>query len=211
MKNKLLIFLITIMMFVTACGKKEDNQQGVPQVEKIRDICELATVECYYHNVAKSEKEAGSGISHIGEVDRKFWIEYSGTAKIGIDMSLVDLSIKGDIIYVTMPDAKVLSMNPDKDALNEDSYISTQDSWFNHNKISADDQTAAISEAELKMKYSLESNKTLMNDAKERAEELIKNYINEVSSISDMKYTIIFTDLNKYEINIQADDEDNAK
>ena len=50
-----------------AAGNAKIN---APDIAQIRTICELATLECYYHNVAKSVKEKGSGLLHIGE-DRK--------------------------------------------------------------------------------------------------------------------------------------------
>ena len=44
-------------------------------LEEVFEISELATLECYYHNVAKSTKTKGTGLTHVGEKERKFWIE----------------------------------------------------------------------------------------------------------------------------------------
>ena len=51
----------------------------------------MVTLETYYHNVAEVEKEAGSGITHWFEKDRKLWIEYTGIVKIGIDIYISNL------------------------------------------------------------------------------------------------------------------------
>ena len=61
--------------FLSSCSKKEApspetndsleqeiiQRASVPDISQIRSICELATLECYYHNVAKSIKEKGKG------------------------------------------------------------------------------------------------------------------------------------------------------
>ena len=47
---------------------KEDENIVVnkPALSQIRSICELATLECYYHNVEKSAKAKGTGLAHVG-------------------------------------------------------------------------------------------------------------------------------------------------
>ena len=44
----------------------EDVKVPVPDLGRVQSICELATLECYYHNVAKSTKEPGRGLFHFG-------------------------------------------------------------------------------------------------------------------------------------------------
>ena len=46
-----------------------------PQEIQIRNICELATMEVYFHSVAKAVKPAASGMSGFGQEDRRFWFE----------------------------------------------------------------------------------------------------------------------------------------
>lgn len=72
-------------------AKEEENiVVNKPALSQIRSICELATLECYYHNVEKSAKTKGTGLAHVGE-KKKFWIEYTGVAKTEIDMSDVNM------------------------------------------------------------------------------------------------------------------------
>jgi sorbitol-specific phosphotransferase system component IIBC len=160
---------------------------------QIRSICNLATLECYYHNVAKSIKPADSGLAHIGEVDRVFWIEYTGVAKIGIDMSKVDMKIEDDCITIYIPEAKLLSISIRQEDLNEDSYITSNESWFNKNKITAEDQTTAINEAQEKMEESVKNNTALLMKAQNRAKELIENYIVQMGEITGVQYKIQWT------------------
>lgn len=57
-------------------------------------------------------------------------------------MSKVQMEIKESDIEITLPEAEVLDISIDKKTLNEDSYITSQNSW-NKNKITAEDQTEA--------------------------------------------------------------------
>ena len=46
-------------------AKEEENiVVNKPALSQIRSICELATLECYYHNVEKSAKTKGTGLAH---------------------------------------------------------------------------------------------------------------------------------------------------
>ena len=98
MKKRVTLLIINMLMITGICTACSEKKQAVnePDIAQVRNICNLATLECYYHNVAKSVKEAGSGLWHIGEKDRTFWIEYTGTARLGIDMSKVSMKIEGE-------------------------------------------------------------------------------------------------------------------
>ncbi len=191
MKKITLILLCVLLSCGTfGCAPKNSNSvKKEPDITQIRSICNLATLECYYHNVAKSTKTAGSGISHVGEVDRKFWIEYTGIAKIGIDMSKVDMQIEGDTVTVFLPNAKLLSIDIEEDDLNEGSYIASADG-VNSNKITAEDQTKAINNAQSTMAESVKNNPQLLLNAQSRAQDLIENYINQLAELSNIKYNI---------------------
>ena len=190
MKRLVLLVLLVLCGIIlgsgSGCsnGKKAINQ---PDITQVRSICNLATLECYYHNVAKSEKTAGS----FAEIDRKFWIEYTGIAKIGIDMSEVDMKIDGEKITVVLPPAKLLSIDISENDLNESSYILEEDTWFfTKNKITAEDQTNAINNAQSTMAESVKNNTSLLLNAQSRAQDLIENYINQMGEISGINYTI---------------------
>ena len=160
---------------------------SVPDISQIRTICELATLECYYHNVAKSVKEKGSGLLHIGEMERVFWIEYSGVAKLGIDMSKVTMDIDGEKIIITIPKAKLLGLSDY--SFTEDSYISSDDG-LNKNPITAENQTEAVAAANEHIRQLFESDDTMLMRAQERARKLIENYINQLSELSGTDYQI---------------------
>ncbi|MCI7130403.1 MAG: DUF4230 domain-containing protein [Lachnospiraceae bacterium] len=193
--------LAVILTVVSAgCGKQEPVQIPEPQIEQVRSICNLATVQCYYHNVAKSEKKAEKGITHLGEKDRKFWIEYTGIANLGIDVAEVQMNVDGTEVEVTLPEAKLLNISIDRETLNEASYISSADG-LNKNEITADDQTEAIHLAQQKMEETVSSNTTLLLNAQNRAKKLIENYIVQLGEATGVEYHItwIYSETGKKE------------
>lgn len=170
-----------------------------PDISQIKELCELATLECYYHNVAKSVKEKGSGLLHIGEKERVFWIEYSGSVKFGIDMSKVEMEVSGTQITITIPRARLLSMSDY--SFTEDNYISSDDG-INKNPITAENQTDAVAKANEQIRQSFAENETLLIRAQERAKILIENYIEQLGSLSGIEYQISWI----YEDNIPEEE-----
>ena len=138
--------------------------------------------------MAKSTKTKGSGLSHVGEKERTFWIEYTGVAKIGIDMSEVKMIVDGTNVNITIPNAKLI--NYKVQSISKDNYIYSADSWFNKNPISGEAETKAVDEAQEEMKLSVESNTSLLVRAQERAKVLIEIYIVRLGESSGVGYKI---------------------
>ncbi len=201
MKKIISILLCLVILCGFAGCSKQEVLDVEPDITQIRSICNLATLECYYHNVAKSTKTAGTNMSDWFEKDREFWIEYTGVAKIGIDMSKVSMEIVEDTVTVHMPEAKLLSVDILESDLNEGSYIANADGWFNTNKITAEDQTSAINDAQNKMATSVKENTTLLLNARIRAEKLIENYIIQIGDMTGVSYRIkwVYDDTAKQE------------
>ncbi len=203
MKKIILSCLLIPLMLLAGCQSSQDPPESIPEttaptasvtinapeISRIRAICELATLECYYHNVAKATKSKGSGIAHIGESDRTFWMEYIGTAKIGVDMSRVSMTEENNVYTITIPKAKILSISIDPESFTEDSYIMSKDGW-NSNTITAADQTAAIEAAQQTMRETIENNSSLLVNAQDRAKKLIENYFRQLSELSDAPFSV---------------------
>lgn len=160
-----------------------------PDLLQIRNICELATLKCSYNNVAKSTKEPGTGLSHWGEIKRTFWIEYSGTVDIGIDLTKVKMDLNEQTITITIPKAQILDIQ--LDTYNKDAYVINNDG-INDNPISAEDQENAIQVSKEQLEESFANNTALLNSAQSRAKELIETYINQVGNATNIKYNIVW-------------------
>ena len=106
----------TVVLCLTGCGKETQTAD----FSGVTSVCELATLKCYYHNVAKAETES-SGIfaKWLKTGYKKIWTEYSGIIEYGIDISQVTVSEpdKNGVVTVTMPDAQVLNVDVDEDSL----------------------------------------------------------------------------------------------
>ncbi len=196
--NKRTLAYVVVFTFmigiITGCGSTEPEVIARPELDQVKTICELATLECYYHNVARSEKLSGEGISHWGEKDRKFWIEYDGIVKVGIDMNAVDMKVDGNVVSVSLPDAKILDISIDTNSYNEDSIIESEDALINKNKITADDMTLAVNTAQAQMKEEAENNSTIMGNAKKRAKDMIESYIKNLGEVTGQNYEIRWVD-----------------
>jgi hypothetical protein len=204
MKKRIsMILAITILVgTLFGCITKSENLSNTePEITRIRSICQLATLECYYHNVAQGTKEAKSGLFGLGQKDRKFWIEYTGVATVGVDVSKIQMSISGDNIEITVPSAKILNIDIDDDSWDESDLICSEDGIFNKNKITAEDQTKIIAQAQETMQKTVENDSTILQNAQDRAVKLIENYITQLGKYCGKEYNITW----KYEDNSQSD------
>jgi hypothetical protein len=183
----------------TESEKEKTIEIVEPDLSQIRSICKLATVECYYHNVAKSEKKAGSGLSHLGENSRKFWIEYTGTAKLGVDMSRGSIDVDDTVVTVYMPEAEIINIKVDSDSIQNP--IMDKDGW-NKNPIDSEDVTGAMETAQTQIKEYIEKDSGLLISAEERAEKLIENYIDQLGEACGVEFTVKFEMVN----NTSSDD-----
>lgn len=190
MKKIYIIISILFLSFLTGCDKNnvENLEQNLSKMELSGN---LVTLETYYHNVAELEKEAGSGILHWFEKDRKLWIEYTGTVKLGIDMSKVKINTKGNKIIVFIPKAEMIG-DPDvlTEDFNENSFIYSEDGIINKNKITAEDAAKAMAYAQKATAEKVQENTHSLKLAQMRAKNLIEEYINQFSGISKDAYTI---------------------
>jgi len=103
------------------------------------------------------------------------------------------MEMDGNKIKVTMPHSKILrkGISINADSLDKDHYYSDKEGLF-VSDITFEDEKEAYSKANESMKKETKKNKILFVQADERAEELIKSYINNVGKINNKKYTVTF-------------------
>lgn len=186
-KFSLLICAVTLSMsaLLTSCNSSQDIGPIVPQIGQIRSICELAVTETYYNNVAKYFEEDASGIL-FWKKDKQFWIEYSGRVKIGVDVSQVSLSIKDDVVTITMPPATVLSSSVDETTFTSASFIVANNSAT----VDASDQVSALAEAQSRIETEFSENNSLLASAQQRAQYLLEDYVNNIGELVGVNYKI---------------------
>ena len=184
MKKYLSVILIIMMCFSSvSCAKEIKNI--APETSQMKSICELAVMECYYHNVAKYKEENATGILWW-EKDRHFWMEYAGVVTIGVDTSLMNIEVKDENVTITIPPAKVLGCKVDETTLTEDSFIVAQNSA----KVEAEHQTEAFKSAKDKLESEAKSNFTLLAAAQQRVQKLLEDYVTNIGNSVGKTYKI---------------------
>ncbi len=203
MKKLVCLFIIFTMCITTAsCSKDNTLKEIEPQASQMKSICELATMKCYYHNVAKYTEENASGML-LWTKDRKFWVEYAGIVNIGIDTSKVKMEVKKDNVNITIPQAQVLDCKVDNATLTESSFIVAKNSA----KVEAEHQTAAFKEAQAKMKEAASNDTALLSNAQQRAQKLLEDYVNNIGNCIGKKYKINWT----FEDNVQTETQEKSE
>ncbi|MBE5871526.1 MAG: DUF4230 domain-containing protein [Lachnospiraceae bacterium] len=187
MKKKIACGFFLALTLCAACAKEEEEPEVViePQTTQMRAICELATMDCYYHNVAKFKEEDAAGW-FLWKKDKQFWVEYSGVVSVGIDASLVNIAVSKDRVAITMPPAKILDCRVDKDSLSEESFIVDGKSA----KVTAEDQTEAFKMAQENMEQTAADDSALLTNAQQRAQKLLEDYVKNLGNAIEKQYTI---------------------
>lgn len=183
-KAAALILAAATLCLGTACGQGAKVEME-PNVSEMRSICNLAVMECYYHNVAKFEKE-GNRFLIFGEKGKHFWIEYSGIVRFGINASYVNIEADDTRLTITIPAAEVQSCKVDSSSLNEDSYIVAKGSG----EITADEEIEAFEKAQSILEEQAKKDETLLMQAQQRAQTLLENYVTNLGNVVGKQYTI---------------------
>ena len=192
MKKIIAIILIGLMITAsTACGSNITYTNMEPKVSQMKAICELAVMECYYHNVAKF-KEDETGIL-FWKKSKNFWVEYSGVVKLGIDVSKVSVQINGEQISISIPEAQVLGCEVDSTSLTEESFIVSKDP----KQISASDEVEAFKAAQEALEATAASDSVLLAAAQQRAQSLLEEYIINIGNAVGKKYNICWVYLDE--------------
>ena len=182
-----LILSILLIISISACGNNDENitVQTKPEITQMRSICELATLECYYHNVAKYFEEDAEVFLWISK-DKEFWVEYAGQVTIGIDATLVTAELNDNNVKITIPPAIILDAKVDPDTLTKDSFIVAKNSAA----VKAEDETKAFAEAQANMLQTAQNDRSLLLSAQQRAQTLIEEYIQNIGNCLGIEYTI---------------------
>ena len=204
--KKLMCILISAVLTLSlaACSDTEPAPVDMePQTSQMKAICELAVMDCYYHNVAKYELKDAEGFLWWTK-DKNFWIEYSGVVTLGIDVSRVTVEVDGTKVTISIPAAEVLSCTVDSSSLTEDSFIVAQDSAA----IEAEDEVYAFADAQAKLEETASQDTALLASAQQQAQQLLEDYITNIGKATGKSYSIewIYLDENNVPVGSEQTD-----
>lgn len=177
-----------LLLLTTACGKAEEPALPLPQEEQVKTICQLAVLECEYHNLAKYQD--GQKVERFLWMTKgkRFWVEYSATAVLGINADQVSMELQGDVVSITLPRARVLNCKVNGDSLSKDSYIVDKDSA----PVTAEDEVRAFKDAQDSLQQTVEADGDMLNLAQTRVEDLLRNYVNSLAKATGTEYQVEF-------------------
>ena len=188
----------TAEVIVLSADYVPDTPDFVPELSRIKSICELSTMKCIYHNVAYGTQYAGTGLSHMGEKSRSFMQEYDCEVEISYSVDRIKMEQDGTEIRITLPEPNITSRKI-PESISPDSYIEEPDSNFNDNPIKAETISKAISLADVNMEEEIRENTNLIASAEYQAKALIENYIRQIGLLTNVEYRIIWETEDKVE------------
>lgn len=185
------IFAIVIILFSALVWKwpLQNKQNTNGEFLYVEKICELATLKCFYHDVAEYEVEPEWFIKYgyFYHGHKKIWFEYDGIIKAGIDASSVKINKpdKKGIVRVYVPEARVFDVTADIDSMGDpviEAGILTT--------ITAEDKSKAFSEAQKILKENAESDNSMLDKARSNAKKILEQYIINVGKMTGKEYTV---------------------
>ena len=171
-------------------SKNTSNTKPHISETNIQRICELATLECFYHN-AHEWSDAGN---IIGYGERKLWIEYDGIVQVGINAGQIEISEPdaNDVITVTIPEAIILDKDLDENSIKEIDSQKLLLGFIQWSSVSAEHRRPAFAEAQEKMVTKASQNGTILDEAQERAKLIIEKTLISIGEDSGKQYKIKF-------------------
>ncbi len=192
LKNIIAIVIIALVFFFVGklwpSGEEPTKMTSDLLSQQIQNISELAVVEYNYTNMGKFENQATFYGWKVPFTTKSFIISYDGKIKVGIDMSLVEVKIKGKNISVFVPEAKILSHEIDEKSIeifDETKNIFNQISITDYNQFAIDQKD--------KMETSVKE-KGIIKESQEKTEKVITSFIKSSYQLSDdykIKFQII--------------------
>lgn len=165
---------------LSGCSAQEEKSADFSGVQS---VAELATLKCYYHNVAKAEEEG----NFLNWGYKKVWTEYDGIVEVGVDVSQVTIGEPDSDgkVQVHVPDAQVLDVNVDKDSIT----APLVDAGFLTN-VTTEEKTAAFAQAQKTMEEAAMQNSAILSQSRERAKQVIEGYVKNVGAEMGKDYTV---------------------
>jgi len=178
-----LAVLIAAVMGLSGCGTERTNA-SFSQVDK---ICELATLQCYYHNVAVYTDDDQGVFRRL--TYKKLWLEYDGIVDWGIEAAKVKISRPNvfGTVKVTMPEARILDVDVDEDSMKDPV---TEHGLLGFMSLNGKEEREAYRDAQHAMKKQAAKDKVLKKQAETRARELLENYVINAGKAIGRKYTV---------------------
>lgn len=183
-KTFICLFFITGLISITTCKINSPKFN----TEEMQNICNLAVMDCYFHNIAKLNKPADFFMAK----EKTIWFEYTAKVKFGIDASLLDVIVNKNQVIIRLPQGKALQVpNIIDDSIKP---YSSSDGLIK-NRISPEEKLLAQEAANQNIIKQLNENSNLIQKAENRIKIILGNYIQQIGEFSGVEYKILWEKL----------------
>lgn len=185
------ILLIIVLLAGAYMYKEMEKEEVVdPDFSKVDKICELATLRCFYHDVAEYEKQP-DGLFKFGLFQygyKKFWLEYDGIVEVGIDADKVQVGKPDEkgVVNVYVPEARILSVDADEESMSDKPISDT--GLFT--TIKTEEKIKAYAKAQENMEKKAKNDKSILKEAHNNAKDLIEQYIINIGKQIGQDFTV---------------------
>lgn len=188
-----IVLILSISFFAGIKFAKKSNDPTITSTsltQQLQEIEELATLSYNYTKVGKFSNNLKFNGWNIPLTQKSFLITYSGKLKAGIKMNKIKISLKNNLITVSIPEIEILSNEIDENSI--EVYDETKNVF---NPISINDYTKfAKKQKEEVAQEAIENG--LLSEAATKTQKTIKRYLNAIPNISE-NYMIEVQFLNK--------------
>lgn len=171
---------------------QQEKQDEVPDFSAAQHICELSTLDVYYHNVARAKQDASGPFGwFFNNGYKRMWFEYSGIVEFGIDFTKVSISKPSDsnTVTISLPQAEITDVKIDEDTITEPVIETGFMTSF-----STEEKTEALRNAQQDMREAAEQDESLKFQARERARDMLESYVTNMGELIGEKYTVVWVD-----------------
>lgn len=200
------LLIIVVVIDIVLCGAfvfVNINKNSVPSERQISEsniqrICELATLDCFYHNVTEWSDPGNI----IGYGARKLWIEYDGIVRAGVKADQIRISEpdSNNTVTVTIPDAVILDKDLDEKTVREIDSQTVLLGFVQWSEVNTEDRRKALAKAQDEMADSASQNGTILAEAKDRAKMIIETNIIAAGEASGKHYKVKFVNASEAQV-----------
>ena len=187
-KAALCVLLISLLGVLTCGCSSESDQKKSADFSGVHSVCELSTLDAYYHNVAKADVPASGPLADLLKTGHKrVWIEYSGIVRLGIDADQVTIGEPNEQgeVEVHIPDVRILEADLDSDSISDPIVETGFLTW-----VTPEEKTAGIAAAQEDMREKAGRDQMLNTQAYDKARRTIAGYVQNVGEAIGESYTV---------------------
>ena len=187
-----ILFLMLIIALIFFAGMKFADRNSEPEIsstalaQQLQEVNELAVLDYNYTKVGKFENSLKLNGWSIPLTKKSFLLTYAGRIQAGVDMSAMEVNVKGKKILETLPEVRILNKKKKKKSI--EVYDETKNIF---NPISINDyKTFATKQKERVEDEAIENG--LLSEAATKAQSTIRKFLQMIPEIKD-DYTIEVT------------------